>query len=67
MMNYMMDARVRDIAREIAMAGGRAFVVGGYVRDLLRGQPSKDLDIEVYGMELDALRRCWSATAVCFR
>ena len=38
------------------MAGGRAFVVGGYVRDLLRGQPSKDLDIEVYGMELDALR-----------
>ena len=38
------------------MAGGRAFVVGGYVRDLLRGQPSKDLDVEVYGMDLDALR-----------
>ena len=51
-----MDARVRDIAREIAMAGGRALAVGGYVRDLLRGQPSKDLDIEVYGMDLDALR-----------
>ena len=31
-------------------------VVGGYVRDLLRGQPSKDLDIEVYGLDLDALR-----------
>ena len=46
-----------DIAREIAKAGGRAFVVGGYVRDLLRGQPSKDLDIEVYGMDLDALRK----------
>ncbi len=38
------------------MAGGRAFVVGGYVRDLLRRQPSKDLDVEVYGMDLDALR-----------
>ena len=52
----MIDARVRDIAREIAMAGGRAFVVGGYVRDHLRGEPSKDLDIEVYGIDLDALR-----------
>ncbi len=52
----MIDACVKDIAREIATAGGRAFVVGGYVRDLLRGQPSKDLDIEVYGMDLDALR-----------
>ncbi len=37
------------------MAGGRAFVVGGYVRDLLRGQPSKDLDVEVYGIDFDAL------------
>lgn len=52
-----MDARVKDIAREIAMAGGRAFAVGGYVRDRLRGQPSKDLDIEVYGMSLEALRK----------
>ena len=56
-MHRMIDARVKDIAREIAMAGGRALVVGGYVRDLLRGEPSKDLDIEVYGMELDALRQ----------
>ena len=53
----MIDARVMDIAREIAKAPGRTFIVGGYVRDLLRGQPSKDLDIEVYGMDVDALRR----------
>ena len=52
----MIDDRVKDIAREIAMAGGRALVVGGYVRDLLRDQPSKDLDIEVYGIDLDTLR-----------
>lgn len=56
-MDRMIDARVKDIAREIAMAGGRALVVGGYVRDWLRGQPSKDLDIEVYGIGLDALRK----------
>lgn len=53
----MIDARVKDIAREIAMAGGRALIVGGYVRDLLRGEPSKDLDIEVYGIGLEALRK----------
>ena len=53
----MIDARVKDIARQIARAGGRALVVGGYVRDLLRGELSKDLDIEVYGMDLDALRK----------
>ena len=53
----MIDARVKDIAREIAVAGGRALVVGGYVRDYLRGQSSKDLDIEVYGIGLDALRK----------
>ena len=52
----MIDARVKDIAREISEAGGRALAVGGYVRDYLRGEPSKDLDIEVYGMDIDALR-----------
>jgi len=56
MMHRMIDARVRDIAREIAKAHGRALIVGGYVRDMLRHEPSKDLDIEVYGIELDALR-----------
>ncbi|MCY3817771.1 MAG: hypothetical protein OXH52_00175 [Gammaproteobacteria bacterium] len=52
----MIDTRVTDIARGVAEAGGRALIVGGYVRDLLRGEPSKDLDIEVYGMDIDALR-----------
>lgn len=35
--------------------GGRALVVGGYVRDRLRGQPSKDLDLEVFGVAEDVL------------
>jgi tRNA nucleotidyltransferase (CCA-adding enzyme) len=42
------------LARELALAartaGGRALVVGGWVRDRLRGHPSKDLDVEVFGI-----------------
>src|SRR5258705_248758 len=38
----------RLVAQAVSGAGGRALVVGGWVRDRLRGQPSKDLDIEVF-------------------
>jgi tRNA nucleotidyltransferase (CCA-adding enzyme) len=34
----------------VSEAGGRAFVVGGWVRDRLRGEDSKDIDIEVFGI-----------------
>ncbi len=44
-----------DIARAVHAAGGRAFIVGGWVRDRLRGEPSKDVDVEVYGIAQDAL------------
>ncbi|RPJ66233.1 MAG: hypothetical protein EHM24_21220, partial [Acidobacteria bacterium] len=50
------EARARAIAEVVAGAGGRALVVGGWVRDLLLGRPSKDLDIEVYRVPADALR-----------
>ena len=39
-----------DIARTVREAGGRAVVVGGWVRDRLRGEQSKDIDIEVFGI-----------------
>jgi tRNA nucleotidyltransferase (CCA-adding enzyme) len=39
-----------DIARAVRDAGGRAFIVGGWVRDRLRGEASKDIDIEVFGI-----------------
>ncbi|MBV9864529.1 MAG: CCA tRNA nucleotidyltransferase [Abitibacteriaceae bacterium] len=46
-------------ARQIALAaqevGGRAFLVGGYVRDALLGLSPKDADLEVYGIEAEAL------------
>lgn len=43
------------IARAVRDAGGRALVVGGWVRDRLRGRPSKDIDIEVFDIAQDRL------------
>lgn len=55
----MNDGEAVDLAREIARAvreaRGRALVVGGWVRDRLRGQPSKDLDLEVFGISQERL------------
>jgi tRNA nucleotidyltransferase (CCA-adding enzyme) len=51
----------RDLAEAVRTHGGRALVVGGWVRDLLLGRPSKDLDIEVFGMAEPALRDQLSA------
>ena len=45
----------RRVAEAAAAAGGRALVVGGWVRDRLRGKPSKDIDIEVFGIAQDRL------------
>ena len=39
------------VARAVHAAGGRALVVGGWVRDRLLGRTSKDVDIEVFGVE----------------
>ena len=47
---------VRDIATTIAERGGRALVVGGWVRDRLMGRVSKDIDLEVFGIPPEALR-----------
>ncbi|MBQ8972649.1 MAG: CCA tRNA nucleotidyltransferase, partial [Clostridia bacterium] len=46
----------KQIARAVADAGGRAYYVGGMVRDELMGAPCKDIDVEVYGIAPDALR-----------
>ena len=44
------------VARHVHDEGGRALIVGGWVRDRLMGRPSKDVDIEVYGVPAPALR-----------
>jgi tRNA nucleotidyltransferase (CCA-adding enzyme) len=48
--------RVRRIAEAVRAAGGRALVVGGWVRDRLLGLDSKDIDVEVFGVASDRLR-----------
>jgi tRNA nucleotidyltransferase (CCA-adding enzyme) len=45
----------RAIAAVVRDAGGRALVVGGWVRDRLRGHPSKDIDLEVFGVPEERL------------
>jgi tRNA nucleotidyltransferase (CCA-adding enzyme) len=52
-----------EICRAVRDAGGRAFIVGGWVRDRLMGPstpleagPSKDVDVEVFGVPADRLR-----------
>ena len=45
------------IARSVAAAGGRALVVGGWVRDRLLGSEADDddIDLEVFGLEPEVL------------
>jgi tRNA nucleotidyltransferase (CCA-adding enzyme) len=43
------------IARAARDCGGRALVVGGWVRDRLLGIDSKDVDLEVFGVPADQL------------
>jgi len=45
-----------DICRAVRDAGGRALIVGGWVRDRLMGVESKDVDIEVFGIPAERLR-----------
>ncbi len=51
----MVPPSVLPLFEAARAAGGRALLVGGTVRDALRGNPSKDLDIEVHGIEVDTL------------
>ena len=44
------------IARAVRDAGGRALIVGGWVRDRRLGRDSKDVDLEVYGVPAPRLR-----------
>ncbi len=56
------------LCQDLAEAGGRAYIVGGWVRDLHLGLPSKDVDLEVFGLPqsrvLEVLARHGKAHAV---
>ncbi len=45
------------IAEKVAEQGGRTFFVGGFVRDRLRGNDNKDIDIEIHGILPEVLEQ----------
>ena len=51
----MTDPAVERIAKAVDAAGGRAILVGGFVRDRLLGVATKDVDVEVHGVDLATL------------
>ena len=46
----------KRIAEKVKDAGGCAYFVGGYVRDLICGETGKDIDIEIHGLTPSALK-----------
>ena len=54
-------AVARDIASLARSLGGRAWLVGGCVRDALLGRPCHDFDLEVYGVPADRLEPALAA------
>lgn len=50
----------KQIAAAVAQRGGRAYFVGGVVRDRLMNVECKDIDIEVYGLSPQTLREVLS-------
>lgn len=44
------------IAEDVKAAGGRAFIVGGFVRDYFFGKVSKDIDLEIYDLPPGKMR-----------
>ena len=50
------DNLIQEIARAVDAKGGKAYYIGGFVRDKLMGLENKDVDIEVHGVQPEALR-----------
>ncbi len=47
---------IRALASRVRADGGRALVVGGFVRDRLLGRTAKDVDVEIYGLPTGRVR-----------
>jgi len=55
-MTSNVPSNILELARVVEGAGGRAFLVGGCVRDELMGRQTRDWDVEVYGIAPPRLR-----------
>ncbi len=58
----MISNQVLNLCSAIQQQGGRAFLVGGWVRDFLRGADNIDYDLEVYGLAPERLRELLNAS-----
>jgi len=47
----LLPPSITKITEAILQTGARPVIVGGYVRDAIMGYPSKDIDIEVFGID----------------
>lgn len=56
-MTHDLPRPILDLADAFRAEGGRALLVGGCVRDMLRRIAPKDYDLEVYGVSVDVLKR----------
>jgi tRNA nucleotidyltransferase (CCA-adding enzyme) len=54
---WVTHAALTSLLNQITTLGGTGILVGGCVRDHLLGLEPKDIDIEVYGLEPEALER----------
>lgn len=61
-----MEDIVRAVAEEVNAKGGRAFFVGGFVRDKMLGLNNSDVDIECFGVEYIELFEILSALGEVF-
>ncbi len=52
----MISQAVIKLCHAVQQAGGRALLVGGWVRDFVRGLEKSDYDLEVFGVEAGKLR-----------
>jgi tRNA nucleotidyltransferase (CCA-adding enzyme) len=52
-----LSAILRQIEQLVRRAGGRTWLVGGSVRDLVLGRQPRDLDLEILGLSLGQLHR----------
>jgi tRNA nucleotidyltransferase (CCA-adding enzyme) len=50
-----LDESLNELCRLVGKAGGRAWVVGGAVRDAVLGRPVTDLDVEVHDLPVERL------------
>jgi hypothetical protein len=49
-----------QIAERIREASGKAYLVGGWVRDAMLGRECRDFDVEVYGINQEQLLKILS-------